>query len=179
MAYADPQSTSNPTTGQPILAAWGDVVRDDLEYLARNKPHCRVYNSANISHATSGTPQIVTFNSERFDVGGCHSTSSNTGRLTVPSGEGGKYLIGGHVSWATNATGVRQIYIRLNGATPIGDDVRTPVSGTGTSQHVSTFYSLAAGDYVELIANQTSGGALQIDAASNYSPEFYMIWQAI
>ena len=178
MAYADPQSTSNPTTGQPILAAWGDVVRDDLEYLARNKPHCRVYKSTATSIATA-TATALTFNSERYDVGGCHSTSSNTGRLTVPSGEAGKYLAGFHGSWDVNGTGYRQAYIRLNGTTIIGVDTKMAVTGAGTEHSVVTEYALVAGDYLEVVVTQTSGGALNMESASAYSPEFWFRWVAI
>ena len=44
-----------------------------------------------------------------------HSTVSNTGRITATTA--GKYLIGGHIEFAANATGLRELYIRLNGTT--------------------------------------------------------------
>lgn len=179
MAYIDPQGVHNPTTGQIIPASWGDAVRDALEYLARNKPHCRVYNSAAISHTTSGTPQALTFNSERFDVGGCHSTSSNTSRLTVPAGEGGKYLIFAAFAFAPNSAGYRQGYFRINGATIVAVDSKPAVNGAGTEFAFSTLYALAAGDYVELVVNQTSGGALNVDGTGSYTPEFGMMWVAV
>ena len=178
MVYADPQSTHNPTTATVIPASWGDIVRDDLEYLARNKPHARVYNSANISHTTSGAFQAVTFNSERYDVGACHSTVSNTSRLTVPSGEGGKYLIGGCVQWFTNATGRRILKLRVNGTTDIAQ-VELALVSSESGGIVQTEYALAAGDYVELHAFQSSGGALNMLATPNLSPEFWFRWVAI
>lgn len=43
---------------------------------------------------------------------------------------------------------------------------------------VSTVYQLAAGDYVELMGLQASGGSLNMLASSAYSPEFYAHWLA-
>lgn len=178
MAYADPQSTSNPTTGQPILAAWGDIVRDDLEYLARNKPHARVYNSSAFSHTSSGSFVAITFNSERYDVGGCHSTVTNTSRLTVPSGEGGKYAIGGCIQWATNGTGRRLLKLRLNATTDLCQ-VELPITSNESGGIIQTEYALAAGDYVELFAFQSSSGTLAVNAVGNFSPDFWFRWVAI
>ena len=42
---------------------------------------------------------------------------------------------------------------------------------------ISTEYSLAVNDYVELVVYQSSGGALDVNAAANYSPEFGMTFQ--
>lgn len=179
MAYADPQTTHNPTTGQIIPASWGDIVRDDLEYLARNKPHARVYNSAAISLPT-GAVTALTFNSERYDIGACHSTSSNTSRLTVPSGEAGKYLIGATVGFAANPTGYRAILLQVNGVTTIAQQDAISL-GAGSAMYLSicTENALAAGDYVELKAFQNSGGNLNALASGNYSPEFWWEWVAI
>jgi hypothetical protein len=178
MAYADPQSTHNPATGTVAPATWGDAVRDALEYLARNKPHCHVYNASSIS-LTSGVATALTFDTERVDVGGLHSTAVNTGRITIPAGEGGFYLIGGTCEFASNATGIRGLDIRLNGATYIARTKNLASSGGAHYAEVATLYQLAATDYVELVASQTSGGALNAVASGNYSPEFYAIWMAV
>ena len=67
-------------------------------------PYALVYNSANISIATSGTAQAMTFDTEVTDNLSMHSVVSNTSRLNVPSDGAGIYLIGGGVRFATNAT---------------------------------------------------------------------------
>lgn len=179
MAYVDPNSIDNPTTGNAILASWGDTVRDDLDWLSTSMPHARVYNSAAISHATSGSNQIITFNSERYDTGSCHSTVSNTSRLTVPSGGGGVYSIGGCVGFLANATGVRYAYIVVNGATTIALNTAPATSAIDTRVTVACDYLLAAGDYVELGAYQNSGGALNMTATGNMCPEFWFRWVAV
>jgi hypothetical protein len=132
----------------------------------------RVYNSANISTA-NGANTALTFNSERFDTDSIHSTSSNTGRLTATIA--GKYLITALVRWAANVTGRRTVFLRLNGSTDIAHTAADAATGgINTVQEVSCLYDMAVGDYVEAVVNQNSGGALNVDAASNYSPEFMM-----
>lgn len=142
-------------------------------------PACRVYNSANISHTTSGTAQALTFDSERFDRLAMHSTSSNTSRITIPTGWGGIYQIGASVAFTANATGYRQISIKVNGSTDIVFQ-NAPTTGSAINHRLSaqTIYYLNAGDYIEVYANQTSGGALNILAQGNHTPEFYAQWIA-
>lgn len=178
MAYTDANGVQDPTAGQVLQAAFLDQVRTNQEYFARNRPHCRVYNSSAFS-VPNNTATAVTFNSERSDVGGCHSTSVNTARLTVPSGEGGKYLSGGSIEWASHATGVRILGNRVNGATMIVQDRKESATDTTPGQNVSTFYSLAAADYIEMTAFQNSGGALNVSASGNFSPEAWCIWMVL
>lgn len=131
----------------------------------------RVYNSANISVANN-TVQALTFDSERYDTDSIHSTSSNTSRLVAPFA--GTYLIAGTMRFASNATGIRAVQLRLNGGTLIGSVVTPPTSGDVIDLNVVTVYALAASDYVELCAYQTSGGALNAIAAANFAPEFIL-----
>lgn len=175
MGYVDTQATHNPTTGQVIPASWGDIVRDDLEYLGRNYPHSRVFNSGNIT-LTTATLTVVTFNSERVDVGALHSTVSNTGRFTIT--DPGFYEIGGGALFAGSATGTRSLKIRLNGATTLASTTLAGLAG-GNEFGIYTEYQLAAGDYVELIAYQDSGGNLNITASGNYSPECFIAWKCV
>lgn len=135
-------------------------------------PSARVYHNANQSISSVGVVALA-FNSERFDTDNIHSTSTNNSRLTCKTA--GKYLIGGSVDWASNATGQRQLLIRLNGTTYIAPNGVTPVSGDTTKQGISTLYSLAVNDYVELTVFQTSGGSLNVNSAGDYSPEFWMV----
>lgn len=175
MGFVDPQTVNNPTAGQPATAAWGDAVRDAAVYLGTGKPHARVYNTATQT-LTTATNTVVTFDSERYDVGSCHSTSSNTSRLTVPSGEGGVYTIGASIGFAANATGERIVDILLNGTTIIAR-IRHPAGAASQiDMTITTEYTLAAGDYVEVQLYQNSGGNLNTVAGGDYSPEFWWRW---
>jgi hypothetical protein len=42
---------------------------------------------------TAGSYQAITFTTEDIDTDGFHSNATNTSRITVPTGKGGKYLI--------------------------------------------------------------------------------------
>lgn len=172
MAWSAPSTRS--TLDVISATNWNEVV-NDLLWLGRDAPHCSVYNSANISISDSARTAL-TFNGERYDTGGCHSTVSNTGRLTVPSGGDGVYLIWGSAEYAAAASGVRNLEIRLNGSTLIAIQ---SVAGSGTTQQltVAREYLLSAGDYVELTVFQNSGGSVNIVASGNYSPEFGMSWR--
>ena len=133
----------------------------------------RVYNSAAES-IPDGTVTLLTFDSERYDNGGLHSTVTNTGRLTAV--KAGKYLITAHVEFATNATGYRGVILVLNAATQIAYLDLPAVSGAPTELSISTLYHLAASDYVTVWVQQNSGGALDVANNPNWSPEFAMQW---
>jgi hypothetical protein len=142
-------------------------------------PRCRLTHSAAQS-TTSGTPLALAFDTETVDSGGMHSTSSNTSRITVPSGGSGMYLLGANIEFAANATGVRDLNIRLNNSTIIGSARATSASGTTpTRLTVTTIYPLNVGDYVEAVVNQTSGGNLNLNSAAEFSPIFFAQWVAV
>lgn len=140
-----------------------------------NRPSCRVYNNAAIS-INNTTLTALTFNSERYDdpINAMHSVSSNTGRITVVVP--GVYTIGASIAWDSNATGDRLIGIQLNGSTIL--DQRRQATTTTSEQGVNTQYRLVATDFLEVVVRQSSGGALNVSASANYSPEFYATWLA-
>lgn len=128
----------------------------------------RVYNSAAIT-MTTAVAAALTFDSERYDNGTLHSTSSNTSRITAATA--GKYIITGNIEWGASLLGFRALNIMVNGTTTIASTGLNPASGA-TAQTVTTIYHLAASDYIELVAYQTSGGNLNVNSSGNYSPEF-------
>lgn len=167
MPWIDPTTRS---TGDLITAAiWNADLVDNLIYLHHGLPMARVYNGANISIANA-TLTALTFNSERYDTDAIHDTASNTSRLTCKTA--GKYLIGGNAAWGSTGTDERRLQIRLNGATLIASWVGN--SGANMNMYVATVYDLAVNDYVELMVYQATGGAINVTAAGNYSPEFWM-----
>lgn len=138
-----------------------------------NTPSCRAYHNAaqSVPHATS-TP--LALNSERFDTDTIHDVVTNNTRLTCNTA--GVYVITGCAVYLANATGRRMLQIRLNGTTVIADIEITAVSGgNNTVLSITSIYSLSLNDYVELVAFQDSGGALNVSSSGNISPEFSMI----
>lgn len=113
--------------------------------------------SQSLAHDTD-TPLL--FDVEEFDTAGLHSTVTNTSRLVAPTA--GKYFLWCVVQFVYNGTGWRRIYFRLNGADNIGSCSVPAINGEVTSISHGTHYRLGAGDYVEVVAKQTSGGALDV-----------------
>ena len=89
---------------------------------------CLVYNSAGFS-LSANTTTTVTWNSESFDTDTYHSTSTNTDRLTIPSGKTGYYRIYAYARFDTSSTGgIRQIGFKKNGATFLSMPKKLPLS---------------------------------------------------
>lgn len=133
-----------------------------------NVPGCRVYNNANIS-LTTNVETALTFNTERFDRDNMHSTVTNTGRITFTTA--GIYIVTGHVAYAASATGVREIKFRLSGTTNLASQKANATSSGTTRLTLAMIYQFAAADWIDLTAFQDSGGALNVLAAGNDSPE--------
>lgn len=140
------------------------------------QPAARVYNDDDIE-IDADTWTTVTFNQERYDTDGCHSTLAQTGRLTVPANGDGIYHIGGNVEIkmpgleGANSTGME---IRLNGADPIAKAFGQYERAVNPWIVVSCDYALVAADYVELRCYSLNG--YDINCSPNCSPEFWFHW---
>lgn len=160
MAYTDANTVSNPTTGQPILAAWGDQIRTNQEFFV-DPPACSVYASSAQSVATGASGVALTANSENYDNDSMHSTSTNTSRVTAQTA--GRYLCIATVQFAANATGNRRVAFVVNGTTT-HESTLIPAVQAVNSVVLTAPRSLvlAASDYVEVSVWQTSGGNLNV-----------------
>src|SRR5581483_8429754 len=125
---------------------------------------CRVYHSTTQS-IPDNTSTALLFNSEDYDVGGLHDTGSNTSRLTAVVD--GLYDVKGLAYFASNTTGYREVLIRKNGSTFYSQAIQAPVTGIATAIPTAAELALVAGDYVELVVVQTSGGALNGGSSDN------------
>lgn len=133
---------------------------------------CRIYNNAAQS-VGNDSATALTFNSERFDNGTLHSTSTNPTRITFVYG--GVYYYGGNINWGTaGGTGFRQITIRLNGSTTITQAVLDgDALDTSPRMIINGMYEFDDDDYIELLAYQNSGGSINVNSNAQYSPEFW------
>src|SRR5262252_351500 len=154
---------------------------------------CRVYNNADITGLAlnAAAQTLITYNSERYDTDNYHSTSSNTGRLTVPVT--GLYLVNltleFNITTSPAPTRPWTVYggIRLNGTTELamGNVVGGGFAGSGGTLYGSTdllvtvavAYPATAGDYFDscyyIASNaETSGTTCNLTANPQRSPEF-------
>lgn len=168
--YTSPATVVTATT---ITSAWGNSVKAATDYLA-NPPSCRVYRTT-LQTLTTATDTVILLDAERYDTDNMHSTVSNTGRITFNTA--GIYVVAAHLAYTGNATGVRVLTIRLNGATSLASYIGPPsAGGVDTCLSVSTVYKFAAADYIEMIGHQTSGANLDTRVALQNSQEFAATW---
>lgn len=132
---------------------------------------CQLWKSTNQSINTA-TYTAITFDSENFDTDNYHSTSSNTSRITIPAGLGGKYLITFTAGFTANATGIRGSALYKNG---VQTHITFQLSASSAADHFfagSQIMNLSAGDYVEIFLYQSSGGALDVKGLSDNATTF-------
>ena len=127
-----------------------------------------------LDQATTTSVELkVLFDSEAYDTDSVHSTSSNTGRLTVPSGVT-KIRLTAQVQFTGNSTGAtRKLRITKNGGAGGIDnnrDTYLPIvvnaPGGQTEAHMvelsTGVIECVATDFFELHATQNSGITLQL-----------------
>lgn len=138
-----------------------------------NIPACRVTHSVSQS-IPSGTGTALAFDSERYDdpERPMHDVSTNNSRITIAVP--GVYAVLGNVRWAAGGSSARECWLWVNGTTAI--DLDSTTGSTEVTNKVAAHYRLAVGDYIELVAYQTTGGNLNVTKAAMYSPEFSATW---
>ena len=112
--------------------------------------HARTSTDQNLTRFTA--VKITNF-VEDFDVGNCFASN----KFTVPSGEGGKYLISMkyEMEVLTNPT---YAYIYVNGSATSA----TRFKASSYSNEARMIVTLSAGDYVEGYTYQASGGSVNV-----------------
>jgi hypothetical protein len=132
--------------------------------------YCRAYDDSATSCANN-TIVVVGLNSERSDTDNMHDNTTNNSRITINTA--GFYVCGASVSWASNTTGKREMWLMVNGSYLIGGiKISNPVTG-GTEAATSSGHYFDEGDYIELKVRQGSGGSLNINSAAQESPELW------
>lgn len=170
MAFNDPQSTQNPTTGLVAPFGWGDAVDESFNFLRGAKAGCHLTSVVGTA-ITTDTP--MPWGTELYDVNGCHDTGSNTERITAPSGWGGLWFIGANIRCTiSSGNSIFHTYLVVNNTTRIAAVSSNSHSNAQSSATVETIYPLAATDYVEVWV--TNGAARSTSVASR----FYAHWIA-
>jgi hypothetical protein len=163
----------------PAAVGASEVVNGSLgtAEFASSIPAARVTRTVN-QGILNDDETALNFNSERYDTAGVHSTSANLSRLTAPVD--GIYLVTAQVQWDVNGFGNRALaLVRSDGVTvarnrimPGTDPVNAP------AVNLTTVVSLSAGDFIEAVVFQNSGGNLSVLRIGQESPEFTMTWLA-
>jgi hypothetical protein len=106
----------------------------------------------------------IQFTVEDYDDTGFANLGTDNTKITIPAGYGGRYMLGFIIPWASAANGYRFPSIEKNassttivGVSNLGDHSVQTASGEAV---------LADGDYIRLMAYQTSGGNLTVPASA-------------
>lgn len=140
---------------------------------------CSVYLSSAQSISNNADTEVL-WNAEFYDTDAFHSTVSNTGRMTIPSGKAGKYLVQVNLGYAANATGQRMARIKhrnSGGTTLYENEFRVANVGATYETYVANWAvrDAAVGDYFTVEAWQTSGGNLNLGGGTSYVPNVFSI----
>lgn len=126
----------------------------------------RVYHSATQSITTT-TQTYLAMNSEVFDTDGFHDNTTNNSRLTIPTGQAGKYVIYGQTYWMNDSTsGTRVTALMLNRTTRLLETAIIGSSGWHAYSLVSGPIALAEGDYIELRAYHEAGVNVRVSGGA-------------
>lgn len=155
------------------LATANTLVKRDANGIAFINRYEAIVYSGVTTAVGNGAWTPISFNTQRSQIGSLWSSSVNPTRFTAPVA--GIYRIGANITFPSNATGDRAIAVRLNGSTFIGAQVSRAASGTDHHMNLNRPYLLAAGDYVEIMAFQTSGASQNIVVQNGLSPEAWIL----
>lgn len=163
-------ANSTPTPNQiPVLDGTGKLPSSVLS----SQPACQVYHNANQSVPHDASGATLAFNSEDIDTDSMHNPVTNNSRITINTP--GLYLVGYKIRYAGIAGGERTIQIFKNGSTARGSFSEAAPNGTAPiSVECELLMQLAANDFLECVAYQTSGGALNVLGDS--SDETSIFW---
>lgn len=129
----------------------------------------RVRNSEDVSINTS-TSTPLTFDTEDADTTAYHDVSTSTSRFSIT--DTAYYNINCSVRWATDTTGLRQMWIAVDGANSYGEDVDDAPSAELSESVTVLGLPLNAGQYVECYVWHDKGSALNVAYVANTSPRF-------
>lgn len=137
---------------------------------------CTAFTSTT-QNTTQNVYTVINLNSEAFDTDGLHSTSTNTSRLTIPTGKGGYWLVN---AMTVIDAGGNDVFLQVfkNGSVITGYgqwDNRMAASNYGGAGYViawgSQTYPLVAGDYIEIAvrtAKATGANCLNMTFSAMY-----------
>jgi hypothetical protein len=137
---------------------WSDDGVDPKLPLVGN-PRCELERTAALA-TTTATYELLEWATEVEDSGGMFDLG-DPGKVTIPTGKGGLYLLVVGGEFAQNGTSDRGLRLRVNGST-IWENSDQASAANVTTVRINRMWTLAAGDYIEIHALQQSGGALNL-----------------
>lgn len=139
---------------------------------------CSLSKSSDQTISTN-TSTLVTWDTEEYDTDNLHSTSTNTSRVTIPAGLGGKYLLVGGITWSQADNAMSEFAVLVNGAEKVINYFAGGSVGNSNMQRpIGYVLNVSAGDYIEIQCRQNSGGNRSIKGnigSPSYSQSNWMV----
>ena len=169
---------ADPWANVPPESQWG--TRHPSRYEAERtitgtevmrRDRCRITRTSGQS-LTSGVTTIINFDTVVFDASGMADTTVHVGRITIPPGLRGMWIVSAQLMWGSSIAGtIRQAQINKNGLA-IATDIVPPsvnVSQNPTNRLIIFENEPSPGDFYEVTGLQDSGGNLSIFGATDRS----------
>lgn len=127
---------------------------------SRNDPRGCALTNTTTQTITSGVLTAITFDTEAFDTDAMHDGSSNTNRITIPSGVT-MVRFTSYAAWNSNSVNLRYHSIYKNGVTVVASDERNAAE-VSSSTIVVDNYTVTAGDYYDVRVLHNVGSGLGV-----------------
>lgn len=165
----------------PITSAWLNAsVRDTVRFLTY-PPIMKAYftpGSATLANSTLATPQVLTLNTTLVDnYGGI--TLGAAAKYTAPVS--GRYLLAGQFNLgASSVTTWYACGLLINGSVLYWGDInRFAGSPLAAGAGITRRLRLSAGDTVQLVGAQASGGAIAYNTTQAAMTSLIAVWEGI
>ena len=158
----------------PITSAWLNAnVRDAIGFLSFPPVLKAHTTTGSVANSSLTSPAVVSPATVDVDTYGGYSA----GTYTAPVA--GRYLVAGQVNFATSSTTATYACgIRVNGSTVSwGAAVRFAGTTLAGGASVTKRVRLNAGDTVQLIAAQNTGGSLSLNTTASNQTRILAVWE--
>jgi len=148
-------------TNGHTLVADSSVSPTGLKWGIPNFVGCAVYNAGGNVSYTANVSATLSFTTEDFDTNAFHDNSTNTSRITIPSGYGGKYLVNAVIRTAAGAD-YAILRLKKNGGDPglgLEGNELVRAANLGSNSFCingSVVLNLVATDYLEIQLQQSA-----------------------
>lgn len=161
------------TNGQVLTADSSTATGLKWASAAAGYVGCLLYRSTT-QNLNSGADTEILFPNEHYDTDGFHSTTTNTGRITIPSGKDGKYLFICKVGITqANQTG-NSYWVKLekNGSGICQNVWYMQSTSTNPDGQLAFIIDAVATDYFKMFVWHDSNTAEDARVTTNYTTSF-------
>jgi hypothetical protein len=133
---------------------------------------CRLQRSSDLT-LTSSTYTAVTWNTETYDQGGYHDNSTNTDRITIPTGKDGYYRLEFGIPYYSGATANRITRLKKNGSVIFIDYYGASNANENSPYYNAITGNFVAGDYFVLEVYVGTASSPQVLYGSNTAAGYF------